>query len=78
MKKIYLIIIIVVAAVAVLVYFFVLKPQQERSEELLKKIGKPPEIKAKVVNPIENLPSANPFEEGKMNPIENAYKNPFD
>lgn len=41
-------------------------------EGLIKKAG------TAGVSPVENLPTANPFEEVRVNPFEGIYKNPFE
>jgi len=81
--KTILIIIVVAAVVGGGGFYFGLQ-QGERSgyekakqeieasyEELLEKATAP------VVNPTENLPSANPFEDVNTNPFEGGYTNPF-
>lgn len=46
--------------------------EQKAQEELLSKT-----TAGAAINPVANLPSANPFEETKTNPFKEAYKNPF-
>jgi flagellar basal body-associated protein FliL len=70
MKKtqIVIVIIVILAIIAGYVYFFILG----KGEKIKEKVGIPS------VDPLENLPSANPYEGTKMNPLEDVYKNPFE
>jgi len=82
-KKTLIIFIIVVLIVAAGVYYFGLQQGAKKGyeegvkatkaayEEVIKKAEKG------VVNPMENLPTANPFEEVKVNPFEGIKVNPF-
>ncbi len=75
-KKNLIIFAAVLVVVAVGVYYFSFrmgyKAAQKAQEDLTKKVTTGTEI-----NPLENLPSANPFENIKTNPFEGLYKNPF-
>jgi flagellar basal body-associated protein FliL len=48
-------------------YFFIMKQEKEKKE-----------ISIPSVDPMENFPTANPFENTKYNPLEDIYKNPFE
>lgn len=64
---------LVVVAVSFLVGFYVgritfVKGQQELQEKITAPV---------TVNPLENLPAANPFEAAEVNPFNDGYQNPF-
>ncbi len=71
-----IIFIIIILIVAVGTYFIGMKHGEKKVEQdykaLMEKAGAAP-----VVNPMENLPSANPFEDVNVNPFEGGYQNPF-
>ena len=71
MKKKHLIVLVVVLLVIVIAGGFWLYKNQ-KTKEFLSKMGMPS------INPMENFPSANPFEGAKINPFEDTYKNPFE
>ena len=74
-KKFLIIFIVVVLGVAGGAYFIGqnqgYKAAKQDQEKLVEKVT------SGTVNPVENLPSANPFETIKTDPFEGLYKNPF-
>lgn len=79
-KKILIIFIVVVLVVAAGAYYLGIQKGMKKGaeaveatyRELVEKAGTP------VVNPMENLPTTNPFEGVNVNPFEEGYKNPFE
>lgn len=82
-QKLIIIFIIIVLVVAPGAYYFGFQRGAKRGydegakatkaayDELIKK------AETGAINPIENLPSTNPFEGVRVNPFEGLYKNPF-
>lgn len=74
-----IILIVTVLVVGVGVYYFSYQKGYKVGYEAGKEIGKAAaktEAGAVVENPLEQMPSANPFEE-VVNPFKELYKNPF-
>lgn len=75
MKKIILVILIIVVIIVVLAVIYLwpnLLPKEEKGGVKLPQV----EVGKAVENPLEGMPSANPYEE-VVNPFKEAYKNPF-
>lgn len=74
-KKGLIIFIILVLVVGAGAYYLGFRQGKAATEKAYKEIIEKSAIPG--VNPVENLPTTNPFKEVKVNPFEGIYKNPF-
>ncbi|MDA2935797.1 hypothetical protein MYX06_01055 [Patescibacteria group bacterium AH-259-L05] len=80
MKKLFVFILIIIfLAIAGLAVFKIFKKKQGSWFETIQTQASLQEsvTKQTEINPVENLPETNVFEEIEINPFERGYKNPF-